>query len=410
MTSPLQLLTKISKCRACRGNLVGLFSLGEQYVIEYPKSKGGSLKAPLNLTMCVNCGLVQLEHSVNPDRLFSEFWYRSSLSPTMRSSLKEIADSAIREVKFENGKTSVLDIGSNDGTLLRFFGGKVRRLGFEPSNLASKGSDSGQIIKDFFSVETMKKSITGYYGGAWADVITSIAMFYDLENPIAFVKDISTVLKPEGVWIDQQNYLGSMVAFNGFDNIVHEHLTYFSLKSFINILASAKLMVYRVELNDVNGGSFRSYVCHKGERKVEDSVIRQLDWEEKAQLENPETYRRFFERICFLREQTVGWINELVKDGEKIFVLGAGTRGNTILQFYGLDESLVKGAVDRNRDKWGLKVVGTDIPIMSRKDADPDYFLVLPYHFLAEFKEEEKDWLANGGKFIVPLPDLRFVP
>lgn len=405
-------LRQISSCRACQGPLQALFSLGDQYVIEYPETKGGSLKAPLNLVMCKNCRLVQLEHSINPSRLFNTFWYQSGLSTTMKSELEAIAKVVIDEAKLENGKAVVIDIGCNDGTLLKAFGPKYHRVGFEPSNLYRKATDHGQIIHDYFSLSKWRESMGGSDGSFWrADAITTMAMFYDLEDPSKFCDDIARILKPLGVWVDQQNYLGTMLQTNGFDNIVHEHLAYHSLTSLSNIVNKAGLEIYHVETNGVNGGSMRTFIAHVGAKTVDHTVDSQLDWEKSTRITDPNYYDAFFARISTLRARTVNFINNAVKNGKRIYILGAGTRGNTIVQFYGLSERQIIGAVDKNPDKWGRRIVGTDIPIIPRKEVSKaDYFLVLPHHFLKEFIVQENNYLSNGGQFIVPIPDLTVYP
>ncbi len=324
----------------------------------------------------------------------------------MKSVLGEIAGIVKAELGNRSDMPLVVDIGSNDGTLLRAFGPEFHRIGFEPSNLAEKSGDAGEIINDFFSLTAWN----GHLGDVrkWkVDAVTSIAMFYDLENPSKFCEDIASILKRDGVWVDQQNYLGSMIQNNGFDNIVHEHLGYYSLTSLSEVVESAGLQIYRVETNDVNGGSLRTFISHRDTKIVENSVSRQLDWEKSMKLNTRECYEAFYARIMTLRSRTLGYIGRQVRAGKKIYVLGAGTRGNTILQWYGLDEQSIAGAVDKNPDKWGRRIVGTDIPIMKRDDAMPDFFLVLPHHFLREFEEQEKLWLSKGGRFIVPLPDLK---
>ena len=322
----------------------------------------------------------------------------------MRKALRDIVDRGLEEAKLGETDT-VLDIGSNDGTLLGFYDKSVYRIGYEPSQLAEEAAGTGYIVHDYFHA----KSFRNHFETLTPKLVTAIAMFYDLEDPVGFAKDVGTILHPDGVFTIQQNYLPSMLEQNGFDNVNHEHLCYYSLSTLKRVLDKAELDVYRVETNMVNGGSFRVYACHKDNRPVQPSVSSMLKWERKwVKLDSWKPYRNFTERVREIKYHLNRIVREQVFLRRKVFVLGASTRGNTILQYCGLTNEWIQGAVDKNRDKWGLRTVGTNIPIMSREEAgNPDLFLVLPWHFLDEFREQEREWLANGGRFIMPLPQPR---
>jgi hypothetical protein len=237
-------------------------------------------------------------------------------------------------------------------------------------------------------------------------------MFYDLEDPNSFVSDIAKILAPDGVWTVQQNYLATMLEQNGFDNIGHEHLEYYSLGTMKNLVEKHGLTIFDVETNDVNGGSFRTLLCHKGKYPIKDTVARLEMHESRLGLDKESTYDKFAANIQSIGTRLHDFIAAETRRGKTVYVYGASNRGNTILQFCKLDHSLVKKAADANPDKWGRKTVGTLIPIISKEEARkdrPDYFLVLPHHFFEEIRRDEAPYLDSGGKFIVPLPTLRVV-
>lgn len=407
-------------CRVCGSNkIIPILSLGEQFVTNFVEEPNKDHpKGPLELVLCNvkdgGCGLLQLKHTLDRDILYREYWYRSGISTTMVKALADIGSSAEKLVKLSSGDL-VLDIGSNDGTLLRQF--KIPGLvtvGFEPSNLWELGIEgTSKIINDYFNYETYKKE----FGNKRAKLITSIAVFYDLEDPNTFVEDVKKCLDKDGLWIIQINYLGLMLENKTFDNICHEHLEYYSLLSLRNLLDRHDMQPFDVELNDVNGGSFRVYVRHKGENTNSfpgaEERLRKLEaYEKKMGFDNKRAYDKFAKEIGKIKSDLMDFLNEEVKKGKKIFIYGASTRGLVVLQCCGIDKELIKAAVDKNPDKWGKYIVGTGIPIMSieeyRKEK-PDYLFVLPYHFIEEIKDQERDFLEKGGKMIVAMPKFRII-
>ena len=418
----MEMVTTHSKCRICKSTkLFPLLSLGDLYVSEFVSSdEDVTIKAPLDLVMCDlesgGCGLVQLRHTVAPEQLYRNYWYRSFTNESMRVALAEIVHCAEDIISLES-KDIVLDIGCNDGTLLRAYRAHgIRRIGFEPSRnllvFAQQGNDL--IINDFFNAKAFRREIPKEK----AKVITTIAMFYDLEDPNSFVADICECLHPSGVWINQLSYLPSMLEQNAFDNICHEHLEYYTLTVFANLVGQHGLEVFDVELNDVNGGSFRVFVRHKGTKVGTTDgfgparVEALMHFENHLGIAKHDLYAAFSDRVQKAQKQLMGFVRSELARGKKIYGYGASTKGNTLLQFYGLDVTLIPAIADRNSDKWGKRTVGTNIPIISEEQArreQPDYLLVLPWHFLNNFQEREHEFLAAGGKFIVPLPSFRIV-
>ncbi len=401
----------IKACRVCQSpRLQEILSLGKQYVSDFVTLDGISPQAPLEAVRCLACGLVQLRHTFPRESLYHHYWYRSGISPTMR---KALADLVLRscEIAKPGSDDLVVDVGCNDGTLLRSFNlpGLVL-VGFEPAeNLVPEARRGTHwIFNDFFSSKVFKQK----FGERKARIITSVAMFYDLEDPNSFVADIYEILASDGIFVVQQNYLATMLEQNGFDNIGHEHLEYYSLGTMQALLEKHGLEVFEVETNNVNGGSFRTVICRKGLYPVGKSVAQMKSHEARLGLDEQATYERFATNIGRIRSQLHEFIVEEVKSGKTVYAYGASNRGNTILQYCGLDRSLIKKAADANSDKWGRKTVGTLIPIVSKDEArrdKPDYFLILPHHFLDEIRIEEKEYLESGGKFIVPLPEFHII-
>ncbi len=332
----------------------------------------------------------------------------------MVKALADIAAAVNTKVALSKGDI-VVDIGANDGTLLRQYKTpELLKVGFEPSNLWNLGLENNtKIINDYFNYDSFNKE----FGNKKAKAITSIAMFYDLEDPNTFVEDIKKCLDKNGVWIIQMNYLGLMIKNNTFDNISHEHLEYYSLLSLSNLLEKHEMEAFDVELNDVNGGSFRIYVKHKGaivkaSPGSEERLGKQKEYELRMGFDDKKIYDRFAERIEKSKNDLLTFLNQEVKKGKRVFIYGASTRGSVVLQYFGIDKKLIFGAADKNSDKWGKYIVGTGIPIMSVEEyrkQKPDYLLVLPYHFLDEIKAQEKEFLKNGGKMIIAIPSFRVI-
>ena len=409
-------------CRVCGSTaLTPVIDLGKQY-LQGSFLKPGKETPPLRKIDCAlvrcdptrdekACGLLQMVHSVPPEILYSAYWYRSGTNQTMRDHLKGIADVA-RDMVAKPGAT-VLDIGCNDCTLLAAYPASFEKFGIDPSDVAMESPPGVTVVHDLFPSEELRQRA----GGRKMDVITSIAMFYDLEDPVAFARAVRDLLAPDGLWILEMSYMPKMLEINSYDTICHEHLEYYSLTVIERIAAMADLKVVRAEENSINGGSLRCYVTHVGNFKFKkDDWFRQMkelrQREFDLELDTDKPYRDFQNRIDMHRDKLTALLRKLKQEGKRIHIYGASTKGNTILQWCGIDNRIVDCAAERNPDKFGARTLGTDIPIVSEEESrkmKPDYYLVLPWHFADEFLEREKATLDAGVGMIFPLPEIRIV-
>lgn len=402
---------KINGCRSCgSAKLNIILSLGLQYLSDFASNNIKPEKYPLTLTLCCKCNLLQLDHSTPQYLLYTErYGYKSGINATMKNELKEIVDKSLKKLG-KKEKMTVVDIGANDGTLLSNYNKNVFKIGVEPIKKFAKEckKKANIVINDFFSYKSYFKKL----GVRKADIITAISCFYDMEKPNIFLSDVKKILKKDGILVIQQNYLVGMLKQNAFDNIVHEHLEYYSLLSLGNLLKRHNLEVFDVEESNINGGSFRTYICNTGKRKISKSVINMKNKEEKMNLKNNKVYEDFAKRVEKNKNELYKLILDLVRNNKKIFVYGASTRGNTLLQYSRLDNKLIKAAVERNSEKWGKQISSLNIPIISEEQArkeKPDYMLVLPWFFKKEFLQREKKYLKTGGHFIFPLPQIEII-
>jgi SAM-dependent methyltransferase len=409
-------------CRVCGSSgLKKVVDLGEQHIqgvffkpgFEAPPMR----KIPLSLVRCDPtehegaCGLLQTSCSVPSEILYTTYWYRSGTNTTMREHLRGITEEVVELL--DRDKAQVLDIGCNDGTQLSYYPSTYERYGIDPSNAAKDLLTDMTIVQDTFPSEALAQTTNG----AKFDAITSIAMFYDLEDPVAFVRAIKEALTPDGLWIFEMSYMPSMLENTSYDTICHEHLEYYSLAVLEFILERADMRLFRVALNDSNGGSIRCYATHRdyfGYQNADfQETIRRLRLAEfDLKLDTDEPYRDFQARVDRHREQLVQIVKECKGAGKSIHVYGASTKGNTILQFCRLDNTHIDCAADRNPDKHGARTLGSEIPIVSEKESRamrPDFYLVLPWHFRAEFLERERQTLASGTSMIFPLPEVEVV-
>ena len=406
-------------CRVCDSALEPILNLGDHFVSDFPKpGDSDGIKAPLELVLCRRCRLLQLRHSVPGEHMYRNYWYRSGTNQTMRNALADIANTAETLIHLQPGDT-VVDIGCNDGTLLGSYKtGGIYRVGFDPAqNLAELSRRiADQVCVDYFSAQPFAQDAN--LTGRRVRIVTSIAMFYDLEDPNQFVGDVKKVMTDDGLWIIQMSYLPLMLKTNEFGNICHEHLEYYSLQSLEFLLDQHGFQIVDIELNDINGGSLRAYIRNTSAaadvfgdatyRTMATERVRNMrEAEIKLGLADKPVYAEFAMRVERIRQDVMGFVRAQVNAGKRVYVYGASTKGNTVLQYFGLDHTLITAAAERNSDKWGRVTVGTHIPIISEveaRTANPDYFLVLPWHFLQEFMAREHSYLVNGGRFIVPFP------
>jgi SAM-dependent methyltransferase len=327
----------------------------------------------------------------------------------MKQHLNNIA-TEIKNIFKKKKKVYILDIGCNDGTLLNFYSKKYVKFGIDPSDSLLKINKNFNFIKDLFPSVRLERLLKHRK----LDIITSIAMFYDLENPSFFVKNIYKLLAKEGIWIFEMSYMPDMLRMNAYDTICHEHLEYYSFSVIEKILARNAMKIAKIKLNNANGGSIRCYAVKEdnfifGTIKDREEIEKLRKNESNLRLETGIPYKNFKKKVIQHRQELRNLIVKLKKQGKKIHVYGASTKGNTILQWCKINHKLIDFAAERNNEKYGLKTLGTNIPIISEKESramNPDYYLVLPWHFRNEFIKREKDFLKKGGHFIFPLPKI----
>jgi hypothetical protein len=410
-------------CRVCGSDsLTPVIDLGEQYLqgsfVKAGKELPPMRKIPCSIVRCnptadeTACGLLQMKHSVPPEILYAAYWYRSGTNNTMREHLRGIVERAMQICPEENAK--VLDIGCNDGTLLNNYPASFTKYGVDPSDVAQEVTGENlQVVQDIFP----STHLTNILGDEKIDVITSIAMFYDLENPVEFCRGIKKLLSADGIWIFEMSYMPEMLKLNSYDTICHEHLEYYSLAVLEKILKLAELQIFEIAFNEINGGSLRCYATHLENNRhhtVENqALINQVRQQEfDLELDTDKPYLEFQKRIDAEKEKLRSMLLELKQAGKRIHIYGASTKGNTILQFCGIDNTIIECAAERNPDKYGARTLGTDIPIVSEAESramSPDYYLVLPWHFKAEFVERERETLDRGVGLIFPLPTIEIV-
>lgn len=415
-------ITEINKCRVC-GNtkLIPIFDLGMQFLTgRFPSiDEENPLMAPLQLVKCDDyenkyaCGLLQLKHNVALEEMYQEsYGYKSGLNKTMTEHLNNVSRIVENMVELKTGD-AVLDIGSNDATLLRSYkSSNIIKIGMDPAGeyFLEYYTNDIQLVPEYFNAKKFKF----LYPNKKVKVITSIAMFYDLEEPMKFVKDIKDILHPEGIWVSEQSYLPSMLKMNSFDTICHEHLEYYSLKQIEWMAGKNNLKVFDIELNDINGGSFRVYICNENSSRElnVDKINKLRDYEKTLKLESKKSYNSFIERIINIKKEVSNFLISEKSKGKKIHLYGASTKGNVLLQFFNIGNDIIDAAADRNPDKWGKRTPGTNIPIISEnqsRKSKPDYYLVLPWYFKKEFIQREQEFLRKGGKLIFPLPKLEII-
>ena len=411
----------MKKCRISNEKLHPVLDLGEIYLNDFLKQIDvNAPKGKLRLGFGTKSKLVQLLDTADQNKLYKNYWYRSGTNKTMTDQLREIVDIVPKWADLKENDV-VLDIGCNDGTLLNHYNsiGNFFKIGIDP---ATNISFEGKKNSDAHAVSFFDRKVFGKLTKRKAKVITSIAMFYDLDDPNKFVSDINYCLDKDGIWILQISYTPLMMSLNAFDNIIHEHIEYYTLESLKPLFDKFKLEIIDAEINDVNAGSLRLVVKKKnnklqnvagftkeiGSLRLKNLIL----YEKKFKFSKKEIYLKFKKRIDFQKKKLLKLLNVLNKKKKKVYGYGASTKGNTLLQYYKIDTKLVKAIAERQKSKHGLLTVGSWIPIISEEEMrkiNPDYMLVLPWQFIHEFVKREKNFLKKGGKFIVPLPEVKIV-
>lgn len=413
----------IEKCRICGGqNLKPILNLGKQTLTGiFPRSTDQILAAePLELVRCDNeedpsrCGLVQLRHSCDPVELYgNDYGYRSGLNSSMLSHLHDVVHLITSLADLKPGDT-ILDIGSNDGSLLSYYPeiSGVKLVGIDPTGLKFQRyyQDRIHLIPTFFSAAEIKK----HYGNKKIKVVTSISMFYDLESPMQFIREINEVLDDEGIWLLEQSYMPSMLEVTAYDTICHEHLEYYGLKQIKWMADRVGLKIIYIELNATNGGSFFLSLAKKSSHYPEaiTTINQMVSNETSLKLHTDQPYREFASRVEQHKRGMLEFFNRMRTENRKILGYGASTKGNVILQYCGLGKRDLPYIAEVNPDKFRSYTPGTLIPIISEKDAHamhPEYFFVLPWHFRASIISREQDFLRSGGKLAFPLPSIEIV-
>jgi len=395
---------KISKCRLCKNiKLKQIYNFGNHYVSNFVSKNYiySGIKAPLNLVYCKKCELLQLEHSAPQEIMYKKFyWYKSGITKTMREGLNELHTDIKKNCKIKKGDV-ILDIGANDGTLLKYFKkDKIITIGCEPANNLKKElkKNCDYIINDFWHIRHLNKIPEKHRK---LKVVSAIGMFYDLEDPSKFIKHAADALDDDGIFVAQLMCSHSMFKTNDLGNICHEHLEYYSYNSLKYLFEKNGLKIFKIIENKINGGSYRIY-CKK-------NIQKSIKYNEKTDLNE---ILKFVDRVKYNKRKTTKFIKEKIRMGKKIFIYGASTKGNTLLQYYGLTNKEIPYAAERTKTKWGKYTVGSGIKIISEKKArklNPDYFFVMPYGFIKEFIKRESKWLKSGGKFILPYPKFKII-
>jgi len=394
---------KVNHCLLCKNRkLKKIFSLGILFVSNFVnKNKiNKGIKSPLTLMYCSRCTLLQLSHIAPQEIMYKRFyWYRSGVTKIMKKALRDIYKSSLKYIRM-NKNDVVLDIGANDGTLLGYYGKNIKTIGCEPANnlVTQLKKKCDYVLNDFWSYNKLKKLLKKRQLKK-PKIITAIGMFYDLEDPNKFIRDSVLALDDKGIFIAQLMCLKSMIEKNDIGNICHEHIEFYSLKSLKYLFENNGLEIFKIEENDVNGGSYRIF-CRKLNKGsislVKENVLTSV--------------KKFVKRVRKNKSMTMKFINREVQSGKKIFLYGASTKGNTLLQYYKLNNKTIPFAAERSPEKWNKYTIGTGIKIISEKKArklNPDYFLVTPWGFINEFVRRESLWLKRGGKFIVPFPKFK---
>jgi NDP-4-keto-2,6-dideoxyhexose 3-C-methyltransferase len=410
----MSILSNIECCRLCKSSQIHVvITLGDQYITSRFPVYGdfSTPKTPIDLCRCAVCGLLQLYQTTIPSELYEyEYGYRSGISNTMRTHLLEYQLEILSKVELCDGDT-IIDIGSNDSTMLQYYSPNLKRIGVDPTGSQFKEYyGEVELVPNYFTLENFKD----VYGDRKAKVVSSISMFYDLPDPVQFAKDIYSVLEDDGIWTCEQSYMPLMIKTNSIDTICHEHLEYYGLTQIKQIADMARLKIIDVKFNDCNGGSFRVYFAKRESSLYSeniDYVTSILKSEVDMGIMTDELYLNFMKNCDKEVQKLREFIDSVNSSGQSIYVYGASTKGNCLLQYANLTETQLRYAVERNPKKVG-KMTSTGIPIISEetmRESPPDFLLVLPWHFREEIIEREHEFLDGGGQLVFPFPTLDVV-
>lgn len=404
---------RIEACRIC-GNrkFERVLSLGEQMLTGvFPKKPEAKVTVgPLNLVKCFGaddvCGLLQMEHSYDLKEMYGEnYGYRSGLNASMIAHLNSKVARILEMVEIQRGDL-IVDIGSNDSTTLKAYPVDGPELvGIDPTGIKFHDYYPAhiQLIPDFFSASLLKER----FPGRKAKIITSFSMFYDLEDPMSFMRQVHDVLADDGVWVFEQSYMPTMLDTNAYDTVCHEHLEFYALRQIKWMADRVGFQIVDVEFNDINGGSFSVTVKKSnGHTAAIPSVQRILDDEVARGLDTLRPYKDFADRVVRTKQNLLEFVSKALSEGKTVSVLGASTKGNVLLQYCGLTGAQIECVGEVNPEKFGCYTPGTWLPIVSEQDLlamKPDYMLVLPWHFRKFFTENEK---FTGMNLVFPLPEV----
>ncbi len=405
---------KINCCRNCgKKNFINLFSLGSlSYTGKFPKNKKINIpKEEIKLIMCSNCKLVQISKNFSLSYMYNQdYGYRTGINQTMTEHVKKTVKELSVKKNFLKKNDIVLDIASNDGTLLNFYNKKLIKIGIDPTITKYKKfyKNINYKLSTFFS----KKEITKVIKTKKVKAVTALSVFYDLKDPNLFLKEVSEIIdEKKGIFVLEHTDLLSIIKNNLFDTICHEHLAYYSAKVIIDMIKNNNLRVFDISTNKINGGSTRFYICHKNsDFKIKKNKINLIiKKENKFRLDKKNTYIKFFKKIEKIKKNLISILKNIKKSGKTIHGYGASTKGNVLLQFFKIDHSIIDFIADRNPLKFGYYTPGTKFVIKSEnysRNLKPDYYLVLPWHFKTEILKREKLIRSKGTKFIFPLPNI----
>ena len=400
--------------------------LGKHYISDFysdPSYYDNRNKYGLELYLDSEIKAVRLKEMAPHNAMWGKYWYRSGINQSMTTELKNIATEISSRISYKKDDLW-LDIACNDGTMFRFIPQEFIKIGIDPcddSYYQESSKLANYVVQDYFSKDAFFRTP---FADKKCKVVTSIAMFYDLEHPDVFIKDIFDILDDDGVWVMQLSYTPLMIKQLAFDNICHEHFYYHSLNSIKILVERQGMKIVDAALNDTNGGSVRVYIQKQNSnpssfgnahfRDVCDFRIDSLLSYENEHLDisKKELWDEYFVKINNLKEQTVKFIRDMKAEGKSVAAYGASTKGNTLLQYFGLNHTDIDYIAERSPRKFGLFTAGSDIPIVSEeemRERKPDYLLILPWVFIDEFVSREKEYLENGGHFIVPCPEFKII-